>query len=139
MEFVTSRLPRNTNQPYSDFELRWHFESSVHSSWEGSQKRPAGLSQIRVVIGHSYISRDESAMKRFDSTFPADGKGASSKRNIEREHAVFIKLSNDQNVPAVDAYYEAIASQEETYIEETEEELREIFTSDDPSPHKCNS
>jgi len=40
----------------------------------------------------------------------------------------------DLNVPTeTDAYYEAVASQEEIYLEETEEELRAIFISDDPS------
>jgi len=33
-----------------------------------------------------------------------------------------------------EAYYEAVASQEEIYLEETEEELRAILISDKPSP-----
>ena len=33
-----------------------------------------------------------------------------------------------------DAYYEEQANQEEVYLEETEEELRFILESDDPSP-----
>jgi hypothetical protein len=90
------------------------------------------------VVGLSYIRRDESAMNKFDSTSPADGKDASSERNIER-HAVAIKMSNDQKVPTGDAYYEAVASQEEIYLEETEEELRAIFTSDDSPPHNATS
>jgi len=32
-----------------------------------------------------------------------------------------------------------VAGQEEIHLEETEEELRAICTSDDPSPYKCNS
>ena len=44
------------------------------------------------------------------------------------------------NIPTdADAYYEAVASQEEIYLEETEEELRTIFTSDDPSPHNATA
>jgi len=44
------------------------------------------------------------------------------------------------NIPTDgDAYYEAVASQEEIYLEETEEELRAIFTSDDPSPHNATA
>jgi len=40
-------------------------------------------------------------------------------------------MSNDKNIPTdADAYYEAVASQEEIYLEETEQELRAIFTSD---------
>ena len=36
-------------------------------------------------------------------------------------------MTNDQNLPTDDAYYEAIASEEEVYLEETEEELRSIL------------
>ena len=44
------------------------------------------------------------------------------------------------NIPTdADAYYEAVASQEEIYLEETEEELRAIFTSDGPSPHNATA
>ena len=38
-----------------------------------------------------------------------------------------------------DAHYEAVASQEEIYLEETEEELRAIFISDDPSRHNTTA
>ena len=48
-----------------------------------------------------------------------------------------INMSDDKNVPTdIDAYYETIASQEEIYLEETEEQLRVILTSDDPSPSR---
>ena len=52
--------------------------------------------------------------------------------------------TNDKVIPTniptdADAYYEAVASQEEIYLEETEEELRAIFTSDDPSPHNATA
>jgi hypothetical protein len=51
-----------------------------------------------------------------------------------------INMSNDKNIPTdAEAYYETIASQEEIYLEETEEELRVILTCDDPSPSKGNS
>lgn len=45
-----------------------------------------------------------------------------------------INMSNDKNLPTDEAYYEELASQEEIYLEETEEELRAILTSNDPSP-----
>jgi hypothetical protein len=46
--------------------------------------------------------------------------------------AMFIYESKDENIPAdTDAYYEAVASQEEIYLEETEEELRMILTAED--------
>ena len=49
-----------------------------------------------------------------------------------------INMSNDENVPTdIDAYYEAVASQEELYLEETEEEVRAIIISDDLSPHNA--
>ena len=48
-------------------------------------------------------------------------------------------MSNDQKVPPNDAYYEAVASQEKIYLEETEEELRAIFASEDPSPHDARA
>jgi len=48
--------------------------------------------------------------------------------------------NSDSNIPTVtDAYYEAVASQEEIYLEETKEELRASFTSGDPSPHNATA
>ena len=48
---------------------------------------------------------------------------------------MFIYESNGENISNdTDAYYEAVASQEEIYLEETEEELRVILESDDPHP-----
>ena len=45
---------------------------------------------------------------------------------------------NDKNLSiGTDAYYEEQASQEEVYVEETEEELRMILVFGDPSP--CRS
>lgn len=51
-----------------------------------------------------------------------------------------INMSNDNVIPKnipndVDAYYETVASQEEMYLEETEEELRAILVSEDPSKY----
>jgi hypothetical protein len=46
----------------------------------------------------------------------------------------------DLNVPTeTDAYYEAVARQEEIYLEETQEELRAIFVSDDPYRHNTTA
>ena len=48
--------------------------------------------------------------------------------------------TSDKNIPTgTEAYYEALASQEETYREETEEELRAILTSSDRSPNKTTA
>ena len=47
--------------------------------------------------------------------------------------------SNSSIPPDTDASYEAVASREEIYLEETEEELRAICTSDDPSPHNATA
>jgi hypothetical protein len=48
---------------------------------------------------------------------------------------MFIYESNDKKISNdTDAYYEAVASQEEIYLEETQEELRVISESDDPPP-----
>ena len=48
-----------------------------------------------------------------------------------------INTNNDKNIPIdTEACYEALASQEEVYLEETEEEVRAILTSDDQSPPK---
>ncbi len=57
-----------------------------------------------------------------------------------------INMSNDKNIPTdTEAYYETVASQEEIYLEETEEEARTILISEDPSTYlprptvdKCN-
>lgn len=43
--------------------------------------------------------------------------------------------NNDENIPAqAEAYYETVASQEEVYLEETEEELRAILIAENPTP-----
>jgi hypothetical protein len=43
--------------------------------------------------------------------------------------------SNDEGIPiGSESYFEAVASQEETYLEETEEELRMILIFDDDVP-----
>jgi hypothetical protein len=48
---------------------------------------------------------------------------------------MFIYESNDENIPTdTEAYYEAVACQEEIYLEETEGELRVILESDDLPP-----
>lgn len=49
---------------------------------------------------------------------------------------MFIYESNDENITTdTEACYEAVARQEEIYLEETEEELRVILASDDaPTP-----
>lgn len=44
-----------------------------------------------------------------------------------------INISSDKNIPIDEAYYETVASQEEVYLEETEEELRAILISYDTS------
>jgi hypothetical protein len=45
---------------------------------------------------------------------------------------------NDENMPTdTEAYYEAVASQEEFYLEETEEELRAILIFGIPSVSRC--
>lgn len=46
-----------------------------------------------------------------------------------------IDKRNDESIPTdTEACYEELASQEEIYLEETEEELRAILIFDDPSP-----
>jgi len=54
-------------------------------------------------------------------------------RNVERGNTVSINMSND------DECYEAAARQEEIYLEVTEEDVRAILTSDDPSPIKVTA
>lgn len=45
--------------------------------------------------------------------------------------------NNDEIIPTdTDACYEIVASQEEIYLEETEEELRAILVLDEPCPSK---
>jgi len=74
-----------------------------------------------------------------------------SQRRFERKHAMVdrgtgdttfrgeitmpMNMDDDGN-PAADAYYETIASQEEIYLEETEERLRAILISYDPFPSR---
>jgi hypothetical protein len=48
--------------------------------------------------------------------------------------------NKDESIPThTDAYYEEQASQEEIYLEEIEENLRAILTSDMPSPSQNSS
>ena len=48
-----------------------------------------------------------------------------------------IYKSNDEKIPTdTEAYYEAVASQEEIYLEETEEELRAILIFGDHLHHE---
>jgi hypothetical protein len=65
---------------------------------------------------------------------PSPGKGAATKQ-ITEGHNVPINMSKDNSIPAdADGCYETVASQEEIYLEETEEEVRAILTSNDQSP-----
>ncbi len=51
-----------------------------------------------------------------------------------------INMDNDRNIPAdAEANCETVASQEEIYLEETEEEVRAILISYDPPPPQNNS
>lgn len=53
---------------------------------------------------------------------------------------MFIYESNEKNIlNRSEAYYEDVASQEEVYLEEVEEELRLILTSDDLPPPRSES
>jgi hypothetical protein len=57
--------------------------------------------------------------------------------NIERDITMSINMNDDKNIPTdTEAYYEAVASQEEIYLEEVEEELRAILIFGDPSPSR---
>lgn len=47
---------------------------------------------------------------------------------------------NDENIPTdTEAYYETVASQEEIYLEEREEEVREVLDSETPVQNDTNS
>ena len=51
-----------------------------------------------------------------------------------------INTNNDKSIPTdAEAYYEGLASQEEIYLEETEEEVRAILISDDQSPSRTTA
>ena len=51
-----------------------------------------------------------------------------------------INANNDKNIPIeTESCYETPASQEEIYLEETEEEVLTILTSDDQSPSKTTA
>jgi hypothetical protein len=48
--------------------------------------------------------------------------------------------SNDEDIPiGSEAYFDVVASQEETYLEETEEELRMILVFDDLPPSRSEN
>ena len=51
-----------------------------------------------------------------------------------------INTNSDENIPfETESGYETLASQEEIYLEETEEEIRAILTSDGQSPAKTTA
>ena len=51
-----------------------------------------------------------------------------------------INTNKDKNIPIeTEACYEALASEEEIYLEETEEEVRAILTSNDQSPSQTTA
>ena len=51
-----------------------------------------------------------------------------------------INTNKDKNIPTdTEACYETLASQEEIYLEETEEEVRAILISDDQSPSRTTA
>jgi len=51
-----------------------------------------------------------------------------------------INMSKDNSIPSdTEACYKTVASQEEIYLEATEEELRAILTSDDQSPSRATA
>jgi hypothetical protein len=56
------------------------------------------------------------------------------------EITMAINTNKDKNIPAdTEACYETLASQEEIYLEETEEEVRAILTSGDQSPSQTTA
>jgi hypothetical protein len=51
-----------------------------------------------------------------------------------------INTNNDKSIPTdTEAYCEELAGQEEIYLEETEEEVRAILTSDDEGPSRTTA
>jgi hypothetical protein len=57
--------------------------------------------------------------------------------NERKMATMFPYENNDENIPTnTEAYYEAVASQEEIYLEEVEEELRAILIFGDQLPHE---
>ena len=67
-------------------------------------------------------------------------KGASSGQSLTGEMTMAINTNKDKNIPPdTEACYETLASQEEIYLEETEEEVRAILTSDDQSPSQTTA
>lgn len=59
---------------------------------------------------------------------------------ILKGDTVSINMGNNKEIPAdIDAHYEAVAGQEELYLEETEEEVRAILISQDPSPRNATA
>jgi hypothetical protein len=67
-------------------------------------------------------------------------KGASSQQSLTGEITMAINTNKDKNIPPdTEACYETLASQEEIYLEETEEEVRAILTSDDQSPSQTTA
>jgi hypothetical protein len=58
--------------------------------------------------------------------------------NIQRDITMSINITDDKNIPP-EVYCEEQASQEELYLEETEEEVRAILTSDDQVPSRTKA
>jgi len=89
-----------------------------------STKYPRTLSQIEGVVGLCCISSHGVSVIQFDN-----------KQEQPKGEVIAMRLYDNGNrgIPTdSDACYEVVASQEEIYLEETEEELRMILESDDP-------
>jgi hypothetical protein len=54
------------------------------------------------------------------------------------ENTAMLINTDQSSLDEKDAYYEAVASQEEIYLEETEEEVRSILISDSRPPAQLN-
>lgn len=69
-----------------------------------------------------------------------EAKGTSNKQSLTGEKTMAMNTNNDKSIPAdTEAYYEELAVQEEIYLEETEEEVRVILTSDDRAPSRAKA
>ena len=66
--------------------------------------------------------------------------GGSSQQSETGELTMAINTNRNENIAAdAEACYETLASQEEIYLEETEEEVRVILTSGDQSPSQTTA
>jgi hypothetical protein len=93
-----------------------------------SQKNRPGLSRIGVLLGLLFRWMQVGGVR---TTLSSALEASAAMDHCEGGLTMSINMDNEKNIPPyTEPCYETVASQEEMYLETTEEELRAILTSE---------